>query len=159
MHYSWFYLSCHASHIILCLVWMHTVESLKFVGINFHGFNIHFSELVHFCRFACTSYRNAQCIKTWVHNNSNDMDKQIDRWGIIHTNATKIEAPWFLMIPQHFHFFVVSNISFHLMKAISGMLCSITFSFSVGRCFFSLIWIIADCEELSTLHLLLMGYI
>lgn len=37
MHYSWFYLSCHASHIILCLVWMHTVESLKFVGINFHG--------------------------------------------------------------------------------------------------------------------------
>lgn len=37
MHYSWFYLSCHASHIILCLVWMQTVESLKFMGINFHG--------------------------------------------------------------------------------------------------------------------------
>lgn len=73
MHYSWFYLSCHASHIIMFSLNAYC-GIFKICGDQF-SWLIHFSELVHFCRFACTSYRNAQCIKTWVHNNSNDMGK------------------------------------------------------------------------------------
>lgn len=58
-----------------------------------------------------------------------------------------------------FYFFVVSNISFYFMKVIFGMFCLKIFFLLVGRCFFSLIWIIVDCEELLIMYLLLMGYI